>query len=74
MPVKVIDMGETEIPKKLFEEFLQDISSKFTMNTYDLFKNNCNNFVDECCSFLTGKPLPEHITGLPSEILNTPIG
>ncbi len=44
------------------------------METYDLFKNNCNNFTNECANFLTGKGLPEHITGLPNEILNTPIG
>ena len=44
------------------------------MTTYDILKNNCNNFADECCQFLTGISIPSYITGLPSEILRTPLG
>jgi thiol-disulfide isomerase/thioredoxin len=42
--------------------------------TYDLFKNNCNNFTDECAQFLIGEGIPSYITGLPGEFLNTPLG
>ena len=44
------------------------------MSTYDLLKNNCNNFTDECCQFLTGLSIPSYITGLPSEVLQTQLG
>lgn len=56
-------MGETEIPLNIFEEFLRSISSKYTMDKYDLFENNCNNFTNECAKFLIGKGIPENITG-----------
>jgi len=44
------------------------------MEKYDLFTNNCNNFSDECAHFLVGEKLPSYITGLPKEVLDTPIG
>lgn len=44
------------------------------MDKYDLFKNNCNNFTDECTHFLTGQHIPDYITGLPDEVLKTPMG
>jgi len=56
-------LGETEIPQSTFEEFLRSISSKYTMEKYDLFENNCNNFTNECAMFLVGKGIPENITG-----------
>jgi len=40
----------------------------------DLFHNNCNNFSDEVSHFLLGKGIPKHITGLPAEVLSTPLG
>lgn len=73
-PTKIESIGETQIPKEIFLDFLHALSSKFTLNTYDLFKNNCNNFTEECCQFLTGMSIPSYISGLPSEVLNTPLG
>lgn len=73
-PVQKIAMGETEVPEQVFKEFLRGISSSFTMEKYDLLKNNCNNFADEAVNFLTGKKIPEFITGLPDEIMRSPIG
>ena len=40
----------------------------------DLFHNNCNNFSDEVSHFLLGTGIPAHITGLPAEVLSTPLG
>jgi thiol-disulfide isomerase/thioredoxin len=73
-PYKTFDMGETFIPKEVFLEFLQDISPRYTDKTYDLFEHNCNNFSNEVSQFLTGKNIPEFITNLPREALNTPLG
>ncbi|CAD8180651.1 unnamed protein product [Paramecium octaurelia] len=73
-PIEERELGETEIPQSTFEEFLRSISSNYTMEKYDLFKNNCNNFTNECAQFLVGKGIPENITGLPQEFLNTQLG
>ena len=74
VPVQRQDLGETHIPEDVFIEFLQEISSRFSMESYDLLHNNCNNFSNECSIFLTGAAIPEYITSLPSEVLNTPLG
>lgn len=55
-------------------DFLREISPKFTIQTYDLFKNNCNNFTDECAQFLLGQGIPNHIVNMPLEVLKTPMG
>jgi len=73
-PMQTFDMGETFIPKDIFLEFLHEISSRYSETTYDLFENNCNNFSNEVCQFLTGRNIPEFITNLPREALNTPLG
>jgi len=73
-PVQTFDMGETFIPKEMFLEFLNEISPRYSAATYDLFENNCNSFSQEVCQFLTGKNIPEFITNLPREALNTPLG
>jgi len=73
-PMRSITLGETEIPEELFLEFLQEISYKFTSDKYDLFENNCNNFTDACSEFLVGEKIPNYITGLPKEVLATPMG
>jgi len=73
-PVQTFDMGETFIPKEMFLEFLNEISPRYSATTYDLFENNCNSFSQEVCQFLTGNNIPEFITNLPREALNTPFG
>ena len=47
-PTKRTSLGFTEINKELFTEFLLDIRSRFTMDNYHVFNNNCNNFTHEC--------------------------
>lgn len=73
-PIRNIPIGSTELPEEMFTDFLQGISSKFSADKYDLFKNNCNNFSNDCCEFLTGLGVPSYITGLPDEVLKTPMG
>jgi ankyrin repeat protein len=55
-------------------EFLKEISPRFTQDTYNVFKHNCNNFTNECANFLLGNGIPDDIINLPNEFLNTPIG
>ena len=73
-PLRNIPIGPTEIPVEMFEDFLQGISNKFAAHNYDLFKNNCNNFSNDCCEFQTGLEIPKYITGLPDEVQKTPMG
>eukprot|EP00742_Colponemidia_sp_Colp-10_P001980 GILJ01002114.1.p1 GENE.GILJ01002114.1~~GILJ01002114.1.p1 ORF type:complete len:601 (+),score=89.02 GILJ01002114.1:57-1859(+) len=73
-PVEEISIGTTEIPEEVFYDFLREISPRFTAATYHLLEHNCNNFSDEVCQFLTGHPVPGHITGLPTEVMDTPFG
>ena len=73
-PVKSIPMGTTFLSREDFEAFLGDISSRFTMATYNLFQHNCNHFSSECTEFLVGKQIPGEILHLPQQVLSTPMG
>lgn len=74
MQHQIIDLGETNKTPAEFRTFLGTISHRFTQATYDLLNHNCNNFTDECSKFLLDHGIPGHITGLPQEVLSTPIG
>ncbi|KAJ3181176.1 hypothetical protein HDU87_001305 [Geranomyces variabilis] len=74
VPLEVIPMGQTEIPREMFLEYLQELKQVWTADKYHLLDNNCNTFSNELCNFLVGKDIPPHITGLPAEFLNTPFG
>ncbi|OBZ91273.1 hypothetical protein A0J61_00658, partial [Choanephora cucurbitarum] len=41
---------------------------------YHLLDFNCNTFSNDVCQFLCGQSIPDHITSLPSEFLNTYLG
>ena len=73
-PLQVLDLGETHLPRELFQEFLVDIAPRFTMQTYNLLRHNCNNFSDTVAEFLLGTGIPSHILSLPDEVLSTPFG
>eukprot|EP01135_Chromosphaera_perkinsii_P000066 Nk52_evm17s24 gene=Nk52_evmTU17s24 len=73
-PVNEHSLGETSIPKEVFEEFLGTISARFTVETYNLLNHNCNTFTQECAQFLTGRSIPAYIQNLPEEFLQTQLG
>ncbi|CAN0445371.1 unnamed protein product, partial [Hapterophycus canaliculatus] len=60
--------------KELFEDFNHEVQPRFTAQTYDLMKHNCNTYTNEASLFLLGKGIPEYIVGLPEEVLNSPMG
>ena len=74
VPKQILKMGETQVDEELFQTFLDEIHPRFNVGTYNLLEHNCNNFSDECCEFLVGKKILEHIVHLPNEVLNTPFG
>ena len=75
-PLKVVELGVTDLPKDVFEEYLlQEISARYTVETYRLLHHNCNNFSNELAHFLVGCSIPEFILRLPEEVMDsTPMG
>lgn len=73
-PVEVIDLGLTSRTQQELEAFLRSVSDRFTMQTYDLLTNNCNNFSDTVAKFLLDRGIPEYIVNLPQIALSTPMG
>ncbi|KAK4366187.1 hypothetical protein RND71_014067 [Anisodus tanguticus] len=73
-PVQVVDLGVTHIPKDVFEMYLQEISPRYTAETYSLLTHNCNNFTNEIAQFLVGATIPDYILNLPNEVTNSPMG
>ena len=69
-----IHMGQTQLPMEVILEYLDSLKTIYTMETYDLFLHNCNNFSNDFAMFLVGKGIPTHITSLPETVLNTPFG
>ena len=70
-----IDIGETEISKEDFENYLRDISiDTFTEDKYHMIDNNCNHFTNNACLFLVGKEIPKYLTEQHLEFSNTLLG
>jgi hypothetical protein len=73
-PDKVAELGDTEIPEELFNQYLIGLKDTFSPQHYHLLDHNCNNFSAEVALFLTGKNIPDYITNLPDEVMSTPFG
>ncbi|MCO5555303.1 hypothetical protein L7F22_008848 [Adiantum nelumboides] len=73
-PLRVVELGTTQIPKEVFEDYLGEIRPRYTEQTYNLLRHNCNNFCEEIAQFLLGVSIPEYILKLPEEVLNSPMG
>ncbi|ESO05912.1 hypothetical protein HELRODRAFT_64188, partial [Helobdella robusta] len=72
---RIHNMGKTEVPKELFEEYLRDLADdKFRYDKYHLLDHNCNTFSNEICLFLLNKHIPDYITNLPQEFKQSPLG
>lgn len=70
----MVDLGVTHVPQDVFEEYLQEISPRFTAESYSLLSHNCNNFTNEIAQFLVGTGIPDYILQLPNEVLSSPMG
>jgi len=73
-PVEILDLGTTAIPEDLFNDYILNLSGRYTAQTYDMLNNNCNNFTEECSTFLLGKSIPEHIRTAPEKVQNSCVG
>ncbi|RGP68623.1 hypothetical protein FLONG3_8072 [Fusarium longipes] len=73
-PLEKIPLGTTSLPMDVIEEYLDSLRPIFTLEAYDLFHHNCNNFSDSFANFLLGKGIPEHIVKMPQAVLDSPMG
>ncbi|CBZ55121.1 conserved hypothetical protein [Neospora caninum Liverpool] len=73
-PERVLTMGFTTVDKATFDAFVQQISPRFTMATYDLLNWNCNHFTTELTQYLLNKPIPDYIRFQVQEVAQTPTG
>jgi desumoylating isopeptidase 1 len=73
-PIKIVNLGRTDLPLDTIEEYVQSLESVYTPESYDLFLHNCNNFTQDLAMVLVGKSIPQEISSLPETFLRTPIG
>ncbi|KIV87899.1 hypothetical protein PV11_03415 [Exophiala sideris] len=73
-PMQVVELGKTDLPVDVVEEYIQSLAEIYTPESYDLFLHNCNNFSQDLAMFLVGKSIPDDIRNLPETFLKTPIG
>ncbi|KAL2160653.1 hypothetical protein VTH06DRAFT_1341 [Thermothelomyces fergusii] len=73
-PMERIHLGRTELPMDVVEEYLDSLREMYTVEAYDLFRHNCNNFSNDFATFLLGKGIPSHIINMPQAVLNSPLG
>ena len=72
-PIEMIELGVTKIKKDDFVSYLKDISPRYTHETYNLLKHNCNTFSNEVAQFLVGTTIPQYILDLPNDVMNCPL-
>ncbi|KAG6027313.1 hypothetical protein E4U19_002086 [Claviceps sp. Clav32 group G5] len=73
-PMEKLHLGTTSLPMDIIEEYLDSLRPIFTLEAYDLFRHNCNNFSDSFANFLVGKGIPQHIVKMPQAVLDSPMG
>lgn len=73
-PMEVMPLGTTNLPIEIILEYLESLKAVYTSESYDLFLHNCNNFTNDFSMFLVGTGIPDRITSLPQDVLNTPFG
>lgn len=74
-PERVYDLGTTELPWDLIEEYVQnDLQEEWNAESYHLLQHNCNHFSEELAQFLTGHSIPEYIKQLAPQVAATPLG
>lgn len=59
-----IAVGSTELSPSDLCNLLNDMSTHYAGDSYNLLTKNCNHFTDELCLRLTGRPLPGWVNRL----------
>ena len=69
-PQQLLHLGNTTKTRSELESYLRTIRHLYSMQTYDLINNNCNNFSDAVVKFLTSDS--GNAIGIPSYIVDLP--
>lgn len=59
-----IKLGTTQLSSKDFKEFMKQIASEYSGNTYHLMVKNCNHFSNDVSTRLTGYSIPGWVNRL----------
>lgn len=73
-PLQRLPLGKTELPMDIIQQYLESLREVYTVEAYDLWKHNCNNFSNDFATFLVGTGIPDHILHMPSAVLESPMG
>ncbi|KUI61894.1 Desumoylating isopeptidase 1 [Cytospora mali] len=73
-PMRKIHLGKTELPMEVIQQYLDSLREIYTVEAYDLWKHNCNNFSNDFATFLLGMGIPDYILHMPDAVLNSPMG
>ncbi|KAJ9142716.1 PUL-domain-containing protein [Pleurostoma richardsiae] len=73
-PLQQIHLGKTDLPMDVVEEYIDSLREIYTVEAYNLWRHNCNNFSNDLATFLLGKGIPDHILHMPQAVLNSPFG
>ncbi|TPX17277.1 uncharacterized protein E0L32_012244 [Thyridium curvatum] len=73
-PLQQIPLGTTHLPMDVIEEYLDSLREIYTVEAYNLWHHNCNNFSNDFATFLVGKGIPDHIVNMPEAVINSPLG
>ncbi|KAK3325488.1 PUL domain-containing protein [Apodospora peruviana] len=73
-PMQEIHLGKTHLPIDVIEEYLDSLREIYTVEAYDLWRHNCNNFSNDFAMFLLGRGIPSHISNMPQAVLDSPFG
>lgn len=74
VPVKTLAMGDTQLDRATFLEYIEGLKEVYSAERYHLLDWNCNSFTNDALGFLNGRSIPEDIINLPRDILATPFG
>jgi Ca2+-binding EF-hand superfamily protein len=70
-PDKVQDLGDTTRSLQELKDFIKTkMRKKYNYTSYDVIKNNCNNFTNDISYFLVHKGIPRSIVSLPGDLLS----
>lgn len=73
-PLQRIHLGKTQLPMDVIQQYLESLREIYTVQAYNLWKHNCNNFSNDFATFLLGTGIPDHILNMPDAVLESPFG
>lgn len=73
-PLQRLHLGRTDLPMDVIQQYLESLREVYTVQAYNLWKHNCNNFSNDLATFLLGTGIPDHILHMPDAVLESPLG